>query len=923
MRGELVALDLETTGLDIQEDSVIEIGAVRLKDGAIIAEYSTLIDPGFVIPAETTRITGIYPEDLRGAPTLKAALPQIAQFTGDSPVIAHAAMLDVGFMRRYGLLKNNPILDTLELASILLPRVPHYNLSALTGLFDINLENAHRALADARATALLYWQLWLKVLKLPYGILAEICRDAKPFDWEPKVFFEAALNERLAEEKTAAPPNLDVFERYDSSPGPLPGTTESPHKLNVDEIAALIEEKGVLARSIPGYEHRPQQVVVTRAVVNAFNESQHLMIEAGTGTGKSIAYLIPAIKWAAANQTRVVISTQTLNLQEQLLHKDVPLIYDALGETVRISVMKGRDNYLCPRRLAAVRRRQPAHVDELRTLAKILVWLQDSKTGDRGEINLRFGENFVWNRLSARDEGCTMQRCSEIMHETCPFYKARRKAEVAHIVIINHALLIADAASDYHILPDYRYLIIDEAHQLEDAITYGSSTRIDQNTLLRRLTELGGVNSGVLGDILRNARTGVPEKHILRLEAFTESLVDVLRAMQNYIRAFFSKVYEFVRDSGQEENSVRMEEKLRQHAGFGAIQSAWRTLEEYFDAVADALRQLMDALTRLEKHGIPNIDDHASSLNSAARYFLETRAILNAFVLQPDANTIYWINGGDSPEAMSLQTAPLHIGPMMEQYIWQSKEAVVLTSATLQTGSSFQHIRERLYAEGVETLAVDSPFDYKASTLIYVPEDIPEPGRPGYQKAVERGIIELAAALDGRVMALFTSYNQLRETAVNIAPRLGLGGITVYDQATGGNREALLDSFKSSDKAVLLGTRSFWEGVDIPGDDLSALVIVRLPFAVPSEPIFAARSETCRSPFSDYAVPDAILRFRQGFGRLIRTRTDRGIVTIFDSRIINKSYGITFLESLPDCTLKYGVLSELPGAAKAWLKRKE
>ncbi|MCU0496455.1 MAG: DNA polymerase III subunit epsilon, partial [Anaerolineae bacterium] len=240
---------------------------------------------------------------------------------------------------------------------------------------------------------------------------------------------------------------------------------------------------------------------------------------------------------------------------------------------------------------------------------------------------------------------------------------------------------------------------------------------------------------------------------------------------------------------------------------------------------------------------------------------------------------------------------------------------------TLRSADNFSFIHDRLHAEGVETLEVGSPFNYRDSTLLYIPNDIPEPtDKHGYQKAIERGIIELAAALNGRVLVLFTSYSQLRQTAQAIGPRLALGGITVYDQSDGSSRQALVDGFKSTDKAVLLGTRSFWEGVDIPGESLSALVITRLPFTVPTDPIFAARSETYNDQFNQYALPDAILRFRQGFGRLIRTRQDRGIVSVFDSRILHKSYGTQFIEALPECTVKYGSLDGLAQAAADWLK---
>jgi DNA polymerase-3 subunit epsilon/ATP-dependent DNA helicase DinG len=918
MRGEFVALDLETTGLDIQLDSIIEIGAVRMKDGIIIGEYTTLVDPGFVIPVETTRITGIYQEDLRGAPSLAEVLPQIDAFIGDALVIAHNAAFDVNFMRRFHLLEKNQTLDTVELASILLPRFPRYNLGVMSKLLGIDLENAHRALDDARATALLYWKLWEQALTLPISIVQEICYAAEPFDWEGGSFFDAVLIAKQAENGVAAPVQIDSFDPLPADIQALrPAETQQP--LNPEDVDQLLNQNGKLATVIEHYEQRPQQLMMAHAIVEAFNAGKHLMVEAGTGTGKSLAYLAPAMKWAALNNARVMISTNTINLQEQLLHKDVPLLQSILGEPIQATLMKGRDHYLCPRRLAAVRRRRPTNLDELRTLAKILIWLLESKTGDKGEINLRFGEHSAWNRMSAGDEGCTMHRCSTMMHGTCPFYKARKKAEAAQIVIVNHALLIADATSENRVLPDYQHVIVDEAHQLEDALTYGLSIRMDAAALLRRLNDLGGINSGILGDLLKNTRDRVPEKTLLRLEAFIQSIGEAIDVMNSQVRVFFGKVYELLQDIGAEHHTTRIDPKLRDHASFSNLRDAWNNLDEFFAALVDAMQHLTGALGRLEKYAIPEFDDHSNSAAAAARYLTDVRNTLNAFALQPDANTIYWINASQNPEAVSIQAAPLHVGPMMEQHIWQAKETAILTSATLQTHSNFNFIKERLYADTVETLSVGSPFDYKNSTLIFVPEDIPEPTRNGYQKAVERGIIELASALNGRVLVLFTSYTQLRETASNIAPRLALGNIVVYDQATGGNRETLLDSFKSTDKAVLLGTKSFWEGVDIPGEDLSGVIIVRLPFAVPSDPIFAARSDTYNNHFQDYAIPDAILRFRQGFGRLIRTRSDRGIVAIFDSRVINKSYGMSFLEALPDCTLKYGALSELAKAARNWL----
>lgn len=927
MRGELVAIDLETTGLDVHTDSIIEIGAVRLLDGQVVDEYAQLIDPGFPIPPFITSITGIDTAQVTGQPKIEQVLPAIKAFVGDTPIIGHNIDFDAGFMNKHGALETNVRIDTYDLAAVLLPRAPRYSLTSLTAEIGIDLEQAHRALDDAKATALLYWQLWQKALQLPYATLHEIVNAASGLPWQAEPVFRAALDERAVEQ--AGPPDLSGKNIFAAMPNDDKALRpfDDIDQLDNEAVTGLIDDGGALAQVIPGYTQRPQQIAMTEAVTEAFNQGQHLMIEAGTGTGKSIAYLVPAVLWATTNHQRVVISTNTINLQEQLLNKDLPVLQQALNTPFKATVLKGRGNYLCPRRLATIRRRRPTSIDELRTLAKILVWMLESPSGDKGEISLRGPvENNTWGRLSAEDEGCLLERCRTVMGGTCPFYKARKAAESAHVLIINHSLLLSDAASDNRVLPEYRYLVLDEGHHLEEAATIGLSFRLDEATLRRRLADLGTPTSGLLGDVMRSAANSAPDNEVKQLSQYATAISDAAKLMEHHVGSLFNTLSTFIYDLGTPGASdyttqIRIIPPMRERATFGQVQERWHTLAEFFDALSNAMQHLTEALARLESYDLTDFNDLVNSTATAARYLNETNARLTGFINEPDSNMIYWVSiPRDRRNWLTLHVAPLHVGPMVEDYLWNSKESIIATSATLRTRGGFDYIRERLNAHQVETAEVGSPFNYRESTLLYLPNDIPEPNnRQPYQQAVERGLIELAAALDGRVLALFTSYAQLRQTAQAIAPRLALGNIAVFDQSDGTSRQALLDGFVSTSKAVLLGTRSFWEGVDIPGDDLSALVIVRLPFAVPSDPVFAARSETYQNSFNDYAIPDAILRFRQGFGRLIRTSTDRGIVTVFDRRIVSKRYGVHFLEALPDCKIEHGPLSELPEMAQNWL----
>jgi DNA polymerase-3 subunit epsilon/ATP-dependent DNA helicase DinG len=937
MRGELIALDLETTGLDANTDTIIEIGAVRLRDGQVIDEYATLINPDRPLPDYITFLTGITDQDFQArpatatqparsaAPRIIEVIPAIRDFVGDAPIIGHNIGFDLAFLQRHGLFQRNLSLDTLDLAPVLLPRAPRYNLSSLCQYVNVPLDEAHRALEDARASGLLYWALWQRALELPTDTLREIAYAAAGFDWNSGRIFEAAMDVRGID---PAAPHIVPLNVFQPAPDSLPLTPgELRQTLSTANLTATMNSDGALARQIPSYELRHQQVEMMHTVAAAFNNAEQILIEAGSGSGKSLAYLLPAARWGQMNGERVVISANTSALQEQLLLKDIPTLSAALDQPIRAAVLKDREQYLCPRRLEATRRRKPESLDELRVIAKVLVWLLESSSGDKTELALRgAAEHDAWARLSAADDGCTASGCESAMAGTCPFHKARKAAASAHLVVVNHALLISDSMSDNPIVPDFRYLVIEEAHQLEDAVTSALSRRMDEAALHRRLAEIGNKKRGLLGGLLANASPVIPAKNLIQLTAFVEAVSEAAVGMEVGVHALFENFRDIFKRltndsrSGDYAAQVRLTPELYTKGTLSVAQATWQRLDEYFAVIYDRLLYLVQGLARLKQFNIPDFDDLVNGVTSFANHLSETRSVLNGIVRQPDPNTIYWLNSGQNLEYLSLNMAPLNIGPYLKQHIWEKKDAVVIISETLRTNGGFDYIRHRLAADHFSTTEIASPFDYRSSTLLYMPNDIADPNdRYAYQQMVERGIIELAAALGGRLLVLFTSYTQLRQTAQAITPRLSLGDITVYDQSEASSRQNLLDTFKSINRAVLLGTKSIWEGVDIPGDSLSGLIITKLPFSVPNEPIFAARAETYDDPFNKYNLPDAILRFRQGFSRLIRTQTDRGVVAIFDHRMMSKKYGQEFLEALPDCTVQYGALDALPKAARKWL----
>jgi len=930
----IVALDLETTGLDPERDAITEIGAVRFSGRRVEAEWSTLVNPGRRIPPEITQLTGITDAMVRGAPRIQDVLNDLDYFVGDAPILGHNVRFDLSFLRKQGLFQFNEPLDTYDMAAILLPTAGRYNLGALGQNLGILLPATHRALDDARVTHALYTHMYDLAMELPLDVLGEIVRlGDNVARWDGYGLFFEVLRVRSREKVTRkGRPGYygRLFDIQAERAAPALKPADQILPLNVDEVAAILEYGGEFSRHFAHFEQRPEQVELLRSITHAFSEGQHLMAEAGTGVGKSFAYLIPAALWALTNGTRVVISTNTINLQDQLINKDIPDLQAALDLDLRAVVLKGRGNYLCPRRLEALRRRGPESPEEMRVLAKIFIWLQGSSTGDLGEINLNGPiEREVWSRLSAADDGCTAETCMKRTGGACPFYRVRVAAQSAHLIIVNHALLLADVATGNRVLPEYDYLIIDEAHHIEAATTNALSFRVTQSDIKRLLRELGSNKSGILGRILAITHATIPPSEFASLERRIEQATDHAFQMESLIGNFFTTLDEFLfeqregRDVGSYGQQERILDASRTQPAWLNVEIAWEDTQTVIQALLKATEQVILTLVDISKAGfgeVEDLEDIYNSVTNVYRRIEEVYSNIEALVFEPQPDRIYWAEVRPNGRGLTLQAAPLHIGPLMQEYLWHQKQSVILVSATLTAAGEFDYMRSRLYAEDAYEISLGSPFDYENSTLLYIPDNIPEPGdRHGHQRAIEQALIQLCRATNGRTLVLFTSYAQLKQTSRAIGPALTDAGIIIYEQGEGASPHALLENFKSADQAVLLGTRSFWEGVDVPGEALSVLVIVKLPFDVPSDPIIAARSETFEDPFQQYALPEAILRFRQGFGRLIRSETDRGAVVILDKRVLTKRYGQLFITSLPQCTRRVGSLQNLPREVVSWL----
>ncbi|NUQ83495.1 MAG: 3'-5' exoribonuclease [Anaerolineales bacterium] len=923
----IVAIDIETTGLNDERDAIIEIGAVKFKGHRVEDEWTALINPGRHIPEFITALTGISDVEVRNAPRLREVARELEAFVGDAPVVGHNVRFDLGFIQKQaGILQYNEIIDTYELAAVLMPTASRYNLGSLGKQLGILLPATHRALDDARVTMAAFNKLLELARELPLDLLAEIVRHGEVLEWDANWAFQEIMRSRSKEGIKAKKVKKESPSFFDDSKYPPLDDPERPIPLDADEVASILEYGGPFSQYFESFEQRPEQIAMIRAVSDALSHGNHLMVEAGTGVGKSFAYLVPAALFAVQNNTRVVVSTNTINLQDQLIQRDLPNLSQALNLDFRFSVLKGRSNYLCPRRLENMRHFGPRNADEMRVLAKVMVWQLNNSSGDRSEINLTGPtEREVWNRLSAEDDACTTETCIKRTGGACPFHRAKTASQSAHVLVVNHALLLSDVATGSKVLPEYSHLIIDEGHHLESATTNALSFRLSQYDMDRMMKEVGGTNTGVLGRLLGETNETLRPADFGLLQQKVNRATDMTFRIEQMNREFFNVLGEFARlqREGQPQSNYNWQSRI-----LPATRTLpyWDEVEMAWDATGETLRNLLNELSNIYKaaaelyaDGHDELEDVMGDISNVFRRLTEAEANITGMISKPANGTVYWIEVQPNQNRLSLNAAPLSVASLVEKHIWHEKRSVILTSATLTAHGEFQYLRNTLGADEADEMQLGSPYDYESAALLYIANDIPEPNQHGYEQILNKTILNTAKATGGRMLVLFTSYAALKKTSHAITGPLAREEIYVYEQGDGASPNALLESFKATDRAVLLGTKSFWEGVDVPGEALSVVFITKLPFDVPTDPLIAARSEIYEDPFNQYYLPEAILKFRQGFGRLIRTQSDRGVVAILDRRVLTKQYGRLFLESLPPCTARQGPAGNLPREAGKWL----
>ncbi len=941
----IVALHLCTTGPSERTDGIFEMSAVRLREGVECETFQSFVFPGEALSEHVLRRHHLCRDQFNDAPDEGAAAKQLMDFLRGDPVVVHDVRQAEQFLeRRAGTRLARQAMDVAELARFCRPTAEAFDLETLC---PPPVGAARRALDIARAVAAMWGVLVEEAGHLPLPVLATIAALLEPARHPLLPVFQDAERAAL----------VDAFERREKL-GVADLLTDfaalidqevkrqpriPPEVLDSEAIGADFGPGGMLARTLAAYEHRGEQTRMVGEVCKAFNTGAILLCEAGTGTGKSLAYLLPALRWARHNSDPVIISTNTKNLQAQIFDKDLPLLERAQGEPLKTALIKGRANYLCVRKFLNLLEDVDRELDgtERALLPPIITWAVRTETGDIAENNgLQGGfSSELWSKLTTLGDECLGRRCPRARF--CFIRRARALSLGADVVVANHSVVFSELGLDSPVLPPYEHIVFDEAHNVEHIATEHLAMRAEPYALTRITNRLhrgrpSGGGRGILANLsfrVGCAAKGLDDEAAGAIESDIQRALDLLAPLEQASAEFFNGLTLLFL------NAPRATDRMRYRGE--ALPDNWDAINAGGERLSRTVRDLVTALAALRAsveaaaENLPRAVDFMHSLAGESAALSEFAATLGLLLRAEDEGYVYWAERSRyrrSPYA--LCAAPLDIGPLMNKLIYRQKSTVIFASATLAVDGRFDFMRDRLGLGEAEPgrvceINVGSSFDFDRQVLFVVPMFLPEPS-PGAHDFADR-FAELATglltAMSGRGLTLYTSYRMLNDTQAHIRETLGRRGIRVLAQGIDGPRNHITRLFQRDVHSVLLGTQSFWEGVDIAGEALSCLILAKLPFHVFTDPIIEARCEMMRArgqdPFREYTLPSAIIRLKQGFGRLIRTRTDRGIICVADRRLASRGYGRRFLRSLPTQPHMYTDPRELLADAQRFMARQQ
>jgi ATP-dependent DNA helicase DinG len=935
MLDKFVVVDLETTGNNPKKgDKIIQFAAVVIENGKITGSFSSLVNPQRSIPAFIEELTGLEDEMVKEAPLFAEIAPKVNSLLEGAYFVAHNVLFDLSFLQEeliqagfegfYG-----SVLDTVEMSRIIFPTADGYKLSDLAVREDLQHDRPHQADSDAQVTAELFLILVNRLYQLPQMTLRQLSQLSGGLKSDLQLLIDEII---LDIDKNNENWHHDLEICQTLALKKVPNHIDSTSCSSQDEYQypANEEEKmKMVKKGFAAYENRTGQFQMMDGVYRAFEYENHTLIEAGTGVGKSIGYLLPIAYFAKQKKLPVVVSTHTIQLQEQLIQNEIPLLTKILPFKVKSVLLKGRNHYISLEKFALSLLEENDNYDTTLTKMQILVWLTETNTGDRDELNLSSGGNIFWNKIKNDQSIFAMNK---FWQEKDFYLRAKNEAQNADIIITNHSLLLSDLSAEKTFLPDFDYAIIDEAHHFEKVAGQYFGVTLDYLTTRLLLSQFGQYEQRLLFHEFENI---LDDLKVNRKDLTTTVKINQIAADISYEMDEFFKLIALYAKSHSAERRGQYRAKVRfSHDSGGKERHALVHSAERF---AFLLKDLQSAITeRLEL--IKNIKESLSTkqkgkmeeIISFRNEIEELRSTVQDCFIKK-SNDVKWIeiDFRSQQNVTTFYAQPAFVAASLRERFFSIKKGVVLTSATLTVNNSFDYLIKEigLAKDSTLTMSIPSPFDYKNQVKLLIPEDLPEVNSTSledYVISITEHIITIAEATKGRMLILFTAHDMLKKTYELIKESGFLDDFAMIAQGiTSGSRSRLTRNFQRYEKAILLGTSSFWEGVDIPGEDLSCLVIVRLPFSPPDEPLTEAKCQLIKqqggNAFTEYSLPEAILRFKQGFGRLIRTEKDRGILMVFDKRIITTKYGKDFLKSIPTIPMKKGKIDELVEIIYKWL----
>jgi len=904
---EYVVLDTETTGFSAANDSLIEVAAAIMRGPEIVDRFSTFVDPGCDIPPFITELTGITNQDVQGAPSALEAMKQLDGFVGMRKIIAHNANFDRQFVA-YNAPANSMLgdeerwIDSLELARIALPRLKEHKLATLSEIFGAPA-STHRAIDDVEALCGIWRILLVGISDLPPGLPALIAGVFEQTTWPLREVLTQVGGSTgdarfsLADARRAREKSQKLRQKTDALE--LDGGILKLRPFEPGELEEAFSHQGLLASMYEAFEPRFEQLEMATQIAQALESQTHRVIEAGTGVGKSMAYLLPLTLFAQRNEVTCGVATKTNALLDQLMYHELPRLDKALPQGVSYVALKGYEHYPCLRKLMALTREERAFESSApaATVGMLLSYVCQSARGDLDPLALFLGE-LPRYEICASAEDCLRRKCR--YYRYCLLHGARQAAKKADIVVTNHALLFCDMGTHGQILPPIRHWVVDEAHGLEVEARAQLSLKLEPRTLRQTLRGL----AGSAGSLASMARQALPLAGTAVLGEKIAAAQEDARALEVIAESFFSQIKdlcELAEKSSYNQVKLWINEQVRESSLWGMLRSTGRSLSTRMEKLWQQGRDIVMLGEQFEELA----EVHSDLVGLVA----ELKSTLEAMALILDGSNpdyFYYASLDRRPESMRdyLTAGRLDVGGVLLERLYPEVMSMIFTSATLAAGTSFEYFARGCGLDRVEgdlwkTVQLDSSYDFENNMTVYLPTDIPEPNAHGYHDALERLILEVHTALGGSVLTLFTNRRDMEALFERLKGPLGQAGIDLRCQMRGFSAKRLRDEFLENESLSLFALRSFWEGFDAPGDTLRCVIIPKLPFGKPNDPLMQERSLREPNVWRRYALPEAVIDLKQAAGRLIRSSTDRGSLVLADARLLNKSYGRSFLEALP------------------------